>query len=151
VQLPWIRTAADSREFAREFFRIYAQPRARYVVELCNPATLPKSWDGRIRLQSLNGSELIVSSIESIRVQFDHMPLVRIELGPPDPRDVWPMSRPGERWQIPTAEATDHGGDLLTFSGGVPSSECALADSGSSSSSDSSSSAEGRSDSQLPV
>ncbi len=146
--LPWIRTRSDSRAFAREFFRIYAEPTTRYLVEVGNQSVLPRPWLGVIRLEARDGSELITRAVETIRVQFDHAPRFRMELGPEDPRVHWPEPPHDERWEIPGEEAPEHGGDIISFSTAVSSpfssdvsSSSSLVSSESSSSSGSSSTA----------
>ena len=114
ISVPWIRTSLDSQEFVREFFRTYSQPTPRYLVEVGNQSVLPKPWEGRIRINDENGIELVTRQIEAIRVQFDHAPHFRMELGPEDPRLHWPDSPHDERWEIPRL-TSDYGGDSITF------------------------------------
>lgn len=111
--VPWIRTRSDSREFVREFFRVYAEPTTRYLVEVANQSSLPKPWEGRVRIEDRTGAELITAQIETIRVQFDHAPRFRMELGPEDPRTHWPEPPHDERWEIP---ADPLSGGIITFS-----------------------------------
>ncbi|MCA9114180.1 MAG: hypothetical protein KDA79_03790, partial [Planctomycetaceae bacterium] len=113
--VPWIRTRSDSRQFTQEFFRVYAQPAARYTVEVAGRSVLPRPWAGQLRLLDRDGTPLITAQPESVRVQFDHVPTFRVELGPPDPQELWAEPPHDERWEIPGAAAADHGGDILTF------------------------------------
>lgn len=101
VWLPWVRTQEDSLAFAREFFRAYAQPVSRYLIETTPQAFLPCPWLGRVGLESAGGTELARARIETLRVLFDHVPRFRMELGPEDPRDLWPEPPQDERWELP--------------------------------------------------
>lgn len=98
--IPWIRTATDSKAFVSNFFQTYAQPLARYSIEVAS-TTLPRPWLGAVSLQNRDGDELITTQIETIRVQFDHTPRFRLELGAQDPRILWPEPPHDERWEIP--------------------------------------------------
>lgn len=98
--IPWIRTATDSQAFVSNFFNTYAQPLARYSIEVAS-TTLPRPWLGAVRLQDRNGNTLITMQVETIRVQFDHTPRFRLELGAQDPRILWPEPPHDERWEIP--------------------------------------------------
>lgn len=98
--VPWIRTATDARQFTREFFRIYSQPTRRYLIEVAGETALPLPWLGRIQLLDLAGNELVTSHCETIRVEFDHTPHFRMELGPDDPRTHWPEPPQDERWEV---------------------------------------------------
>ena len=99
--LPWIRTQADSRAFAREFFRTYANPQPRYLLETLPQSTLLRPWEGRVAVRDRSGQPLAIARIESIRVSFDRVPSFRIELGPEDPRQLWPEPPQDERWEAP--------------------------------------------------
>jgi len=103
--LPWLRTEADSIAFVREFFRTYAQPTSRYLIETLPQSALPLPWAGRIRLESRDGAPLATAAIESLRVAFDHAPWFRLEVGPADPRRRWPAPPQDERWELPTGRA----------------------------------------------
>jgi hypothetical protein len=98
--IPWIRTATDSKAFVSNFFQTYAQPLARYSIEVAS-TTLPRPWLGAVSLQNRDGDELITMQVETIRVQFDHTPRFRLELGAQDPRILWPEPPHDERWEIP--------------------------------------------------
>jgi len=102
VWLPWIRTQSDSLAFAREFFRAYAQPGNRYFIETTAQTFLPRPWLGEVRLQTRAGVELARTRVETIRVLFDHAPRFRMELGPEDPRNLWPEPPQDERWELPS-------------------------------------------------
>jgi len=99
--LPWIRTQADGATFAREFFRMYSQPSRRLTIETVGSDQLPRPWLGRVRVQDRAGNLLIAARPETVRVLFDHVPRFRMELGPADPRDLWPEPPHDERWEIP--------------------------------------------------
>ena len=99
--IPWIRTQEDSRAFVREFFRIYAHPTSSYRVETIPQETLPLPWLGQIELVDRHGNILTTSMVESVRINFDHAPRFRFELGPIDPRRLWPEPPHDERWEIP--------------------------------------------------
>lgn len=99
--IPWIRTGADALLFAREFFRTYAHPTSRYVIETTAAAGLLAPWEGRVRLEDRGGGVIATSQVESVRVLFDHVPRLRLELGPADPRTLWPEPPEDERWELP--------------------------------------------------
>lgn len=114
--VPWIRTREDAHQFVSEFFRVYSQPVTRYLIDVGNKTTLPRPWEGVIRVEARDGSELITVAAETIRVQFDHAPRFRMELGPADPRTLWPEPPHDERWEIPGHGAqSGHGGDDVTL------------------------------------
>ncbi|GAB4160161.1 MAG: hypothetical protein Tsb009_37470 [Planctomycetaceae bacterium] len=119
ITVPWIRTAHDSREFAREFFRMYSEPLTRFLIEVGNPTTIPMPWDGQICIEDQNGTELISDYVETIRVHFDQAPSFRFMLGPGDPRERWPARLQNDRWPIPGPENSEWGGSELTFSSSV--------------------------------
>ncbi|WP_437225286.1 hypothetical protein SH661x_003998 [Planctomicrobium sp. SH661] len=139
IWLPWIRTQDDSRAFAREFFRTYSRPASRYFIETTGQTTLPVPWLGEVRLQDREGTQIVRSRIETIRVLFDHIPRFRMELGPEDPRTLWPEPPQDERWEIPN-HVISAGGDIslpppLPSGGGGGGSEGESSDSSWSSSS----------------
>jgi len=101
IWLPWIRTQNDALAFAQEFFRAYARPSSRYLMETTAQTALPLPWQGQIRLEAHDGAVLAVSRIETIRVLFDHAARFRMELGPEDPRSLWPEPPQDERWELP--------------------------------------------------
>ena len=163
IWVPWIRTQSDSLSFAREFFRSYSQPTSRFLLETTAQETLIRPWDGQITLLDQLGNQLTSSFAETIRVQFDHAPTMRMELGPLDPRTLWPEPPHDERWELPEQEPSAGGPVTLPSSlssgnpggggGGNPGSS--MATSGSSlptsllSSHDSSSGSSGNSSSVL--
>lgn len=99
--IPWIRTPPDALLFAREFFRTYAAPTSRYVLETKGRRTLLLPWTGHVRLEDRDGGIIAVTALESIRVLFDHVPRFRLELGSADPRTLWPEPPQDERWELP--------------------------------------------------
>ncbi len=109
--LPWIRTQADSIAFARELFRIYSQPANRYLIETTAQDVLPLPWMGTVSLKNIHDHHLITARIETVRVLFDHLPRFRMELGPEDPRNLWPEPPQDERWELPD-KALSIGGSL---------------------------------------
>ncbi|WP_339912211.1 hypothetical protein [Symmachiella dynata] len=117
IWIPWIRTESDSRQFVKEFFRVYAQPTSRYFVEVADQQVLPAPWGGRILIKDHSGAELISAMVETIRVQFDHAPRFRLEIGPEDPHTHWPEPPHDERWEIPGNQNQNggHGGSELSF------------------------------------
>lgn len=135
--IPWLRTAVDSLAFVREFFHVYAQPAARYQIETGPQVSLPLPWAGRVRLEDRAGATLFLGPIESIRVAFDHAPRFRLELGPEDPRNLWPEPPHDERWELP---AGSRAGGVVSLSDRPPlTSSAPSSDAGSLSSSDPSS------------
>lgn len=99
--VPWIRTQADSLNFAREFFRLYSEPTPRFFVETTpgSPVVLP--WDGEVGLEDSLGSLIGRGVVDKVRVLFDHAPRMRLEIGPEDPREQWPEPPQDERWELP--------------------------------------------------
>lgn len=116
--IPWLRTQADTLAFVREFFRSYSQPTSRYLVETGEQVTLPRPWLGRVRIEDRQGGELITGAVESIRVLFDHVPRFRLEIGPEDPRTLWPEPPQDERWELP--ETVPPGGNVLVTDQVIP-------------------------------
>lgn len=117
ITLPWIRTPNDSRAFAREFFRTYANEQSAFLVEVAEQSSLLQPWDGRLRLKDAAGNETYLGGFESVRVQFDHSPRFRMHLGPADPRDVWPQPAVDDRWPVGGNLAGDEL-SLTSFSSG---------------------------------
>lgn len=99
--VPWIRSDADALNFAREFFRVYAEPTTRYELHTLRRDTLLLPWLGRVRLKDRAGDEIVAEQIDKLRVLFDHAPRFEITLGPPDPHTLWPEPPQDERWEIP--------------------------------------------------
>jgi hypothetical protein len=127
--VPWLRTPEDALAFVREFFRAYAQPTSRFLVETDGRSSLIRPWEGRVRLEDRDGAELITGHVESVRVAFDHVPRFRLELGPDDPRTHWPEPPEDERWELPE---TQRAGGLVTLTE-PPTSEPVSSDGSSSS------------------
>ncbi len=109
--VPWIRTQSDSVAFAREFFRTYSQPTARYAVETVPQGSLLIPWEGPITIKDAGGTLLSTGVIEKVRVLFDHAPRFRLEVGPEDPREQWPEPPQDERWELPD-HIPSNGGDI---------------------------------------
>ena len=129
--VPWIRTPEDSQAFARAFFDVYAQPTAQFLVEVANQSQLLRPWLGQIRLNDKQGAELITAGIDSVRVQFDHAPRFRFQVGPIDPHILWPEPPHDERWEIPSIPIAGFGGDIITLGSEGESSSSSLASSSS--------------------
>ena len=90
-------------------------------MEVADRSSLVVPWGGRIRIEDRNGAELITAMIETIRVQFDHAPKFRLEIGPEDPHTHWPEPPHDERWEIPGVDnqgGGGGGGSELSFSSG---------------------------------
>ena len=109
IWVPWIRTQNDSIAFAKEFFRSYSQPLSRFLIDTTAQTSLLNPWDGRITLLDQSGNLLTTAFAETIRVQFDHAPTFRMELGPIDPRNLWPEPPQDERWELPEQEPSAGG------------------------------------------
>lgn len=110
LSLPWIRTPADSQAFVREFFRVYAEPTPHQRVEVARQSTLVRPWLSSIRVLDERGNALVTAQPEVIRVQFDHTPKFRIELGPVDPRKLWTVASSGDTWPIAPSDTPGFGG-----------------------------------------
>lgn len=98
IWVPWIRTTADSRQFVQEFFDVYAQPTNHFRVTVAGSTACPRPWLGTVRLLDREGTELITAQPERVIVQFDHTPVFTFELGPDDPRQLWPSPPHEERY-----------------------------------------------------
>lgn len=109
--VPWIRTQFDSQSFAHEFFRLYAYPAARYLLETNSQSRLPLPWEGCVEVRDRAGKLLVRMQPETIRVQFDHAPRFRMELGPVDPQELWAEPEHDERWELPDELPSGFGGD----------------------------------------
>lgn len=109
--VPWMRTQSDSVAFAREFFRTYSQPTARYAVETVPQDSLLIPWEGPVIIEDASGTPLSTGVIEKVRVLFDHAPRFRLEVGPEDPREQWPEPPQDERWELPD-HVPSNGGDI---------------------------------------
>jgi hypothetical protein len=113
--VPWLRTAEDSRQFVREFFRVYAQPALRYRLEGITEGVCPRPWLGRVRVLDRGGNVLIEGQPETVRVRFDNVPRFTIEVGPEDPRTHWPEPPHDERYPIlkgPAGSGLSGGGPI---------------------------------------
>lgn len=97
---PWVRRNADGDAFAREFFRLYAQPTDRYTFTTTGQATLPRPWLGQIALNDINGEELVTQHFDQVRVQFDHVPTFTLTLGPEEVQYPDGPEQPDRRFEI---------------------------------------------------
>ncbi|MEX0725312.1 MAG: hypothetical protein WD065_03525, partial [Planctomycetaceae bacterium] len=116
IHVPWIRTQTDAREFIEEFFRVYSEPSSRYRLTVRGDAALLKPWEGRVELLAQDGSMLIRSELDRVRVEFDRVPVFQLELGPADPRELWSSPAVGGRWELPLVPTTGEGGELVSLS-----------------------------------
>ena len=118
VWVPWIRTVEDSRQFVREFFRVFAEPARKYTIEVAGVSECPRPWLGRVRILDRLGQELICGQPETVRVHFDNTPRLFLEIGPEDPRTHWPEPPHDERFPVlpsPLASGHSGGGGPLTL------------------------------------
>lgn len=113
--VPWIRTSQDSRQFVREFFRVYSQPVSQYLVEVREPNVLPRPWLGVVQIEARDGTVLVSGTPETIRVQFDHSPVLQMVIGAEDPRTHWPEPPHDERWEVARVDVFERITDILTF------------------------------------
>lgn len=116
--VPWIRTLEDSQNFVREFFWVYSQPTSRFLIETIPQSVLPRPWLGEVKLEANDGSELLTAAIETVRVEFDHSARLRMELGPEDPRRLFPEPPHDERFELPEGHPFGYGGGELPLTGG---------------------------------
>lgn len=119
--VPWIRTTEDSRQFVREFFRVYAAPGLTYVLEMVGATMCPRPWLGSVRVLNRHGQLLATGQPERVRVQFDNTPRLRLEIGPEDPRTHWPEPPYDERFPVTRrveAESSQGPGGNLTLTTG---------------------------------
>ncbi|MCA9093391.1 MAG: hypothetical protein KDA68_07895 [Planctomycetaceae bacterium] len=115
--VPWIRTSEDSRQFVKEMFRVYSQPVSKYLVRVQAEGDLPVPWQGRVQVESKEGVILAVGTPETIRIDFDRVPILSLTIGPEDPQTHWPEPPQDERWEVGNIQL--NGGqtsDQLTFS-----------------------------------
>ena len=117
--VPWIRTQSDSVDFAREFFRTYSRPAARYSIETVPREELLIPWNGPVSIEDADGIELAHGMVEKVRVLFDHAPRFRLEVGAEDPREQWPEPPQDERWEIPD-HIPSNGGEVDIPDDGFP-------------------------------
>ena len=103
VWLPWVRTRGDAKAFAGPFFERYGRPVTKTLIEAVLPegSPVPTPWGGPVEVRDEDGSLLAVGSPEAVRVQFDEAVVVRMEVGPEDPRRLWPEPREDERYEVP--------------------------------------------------
>jgi hypothetical protein len=109
--IPWIRTQVDSLAFIREFFRTYSQPARRYSVTTAAMSAPAFPWLGRVRIETSTGEELFTGVADAVRVSFDRVARFRLEIGPEDPRQLWPEPSHDERWELPDSRP-QAGGDV---------------------------------------
>jgi hypothetical protein len=130
VWVPWIRTAEDSRQFIREMFRVYSQPVSKYLIHVQATGGLPLPWEGRVRIESKEGEILAEGTPETIRIDFDRVPILSLTLGPEDPQTHWPEPPHDERWETHDLQLNPGGGssDQLTFESDETDIESTLSD-----------------------
>ncbi|HUQ72508.1 MAG TPA: hypothetical protein VM165_23475, partial [Planctomycetaceae bacterium] len=122
LSVPWIRTSTDSQAFVREFFRVYAQPTPQYRIDVDQQSFLVRPWLSSIQVLDRAGNELATGQPEVVRVEFDHAPNFRIDLGPLDPRTLWPVPRDGDVWPIAPSDVPGFGGGPLDVTSDAASS-----------------------------
>lgn len=115
---PWIRTAADSQAFVQAFFASYATPSKSYELDVPDRDTLVKPWEGVVRLEDRTGQELLTAAVTTLRVQFDHRPRFRLQLGLEDPHTHWPEPPHDERWPEGSTAISGWGGGDVSLPGG---------------------------------
>jgi hypothetical protein len=115
IWIPWIRTQADALSFTREFFRTYSQPQRRYRIKTGEVTAPVFPWLGAVRLLNAAGFEIATGLCDTIRVRFDRAPRFELEIGPEDPRNLWPEPSQDERWELP-ARPQLRGGDISVTS-----------------------------------
>ncbi len=123
--VPWIRTQEDSRQFVREFFRLYAEPARKYTIQTAEVASCPRPWLGRVRVLDRHGDELCLGQPETVRVRFDNAPRLTLSIGPDDPRTHWAEPPHDERFPVskqPLASGQSGGGGPITLTQGSGSS-----------------------------
>lgn len=139
LSLPWIRTPADSQAFVREFFRVYAAPTPHQRVEVARQSMLVRPWLSAIRVLDRRGNELVTAQPEVIRVQFDHSPKFRCELGPLDPRKLFASGSSADTWPIAPSDTPGFGGgpvDVTSDGSPLSSSEAGSSEDSSETSTD---------------
>ncbi|WP_145294255.1 hypothetical protein [Planctopirus ephydatiae] len=103
--VPWIRTAQDARGFLKEFFSQYAFPTGRLLVESVASTQWLPPWKARYQLEGFPASTGATWQADKLRIEFNETPVYRLELGPVDPRTLWPEPDHDERWPLaPTSE-----------------------------------------------
>ena len=98
IYIPWIRRNADSKKFATEFFRLYAQPSERITFRTSGQTTLLKPWEGLIRIKDASGSTMRLAGFEKIDVDFGHVPKFTLTLGPEELQ--YPIPNEAQRFEI---------------------------------------------------
>lgn len=119
--LPWIRTDDDARRFAEAFFDLYAAPPTKYLIDaVVDPAQPPMPWLGRVELLDEAGQRVADGVPSVVRIQFDEWPTARLEIGPEDPRRLWPEPPEDDRYELPTvqrhSESSESSESWLSFS-----------------------------------
>ncbi|MBA4031362.1 MAG: hypothetical protein C0478_10810, partial [Planctomyces sp.] len=111
--VPWIRSSIDARSFLREFFARYAFPNGRISLECVAAETWLPPWEARYQLEGPSGLPTTPLQADTLRIEFDETPVYRLELGPVDPRILWPEPEHDERWPIaPTSDLpSGYGGE----------------------------------------
>lgn len=122
LSIPWIRTSADSQAFVREFFRIYAQATPHYRVEVAQQSLLLRPWLSSVQVLDREGNVLATGQPEVVRVQFDHTPKFRLDLGPLDPRQLWAVPHDGDVWPIAGSDESGFGGGPIDVTSDAASS-----------------------------
>ncbi|GIX05582.1 MAG: hypothetical protein KatS3mg114_1451 [Planctomycetaceae bacterium] len=116
LTLPWIRTAEDARSFAAGFFRSYAHPCTRYEVTWLSEH-LPRPWSQPVELRDPQ-TRLFLGPMARLRVQFDRVPLLQLQLGVADPHQLLAVTRHLETYPlVPMVGHTGWGGEDLSLSG----------------------------------
>jgi len=100
--VPWIRRNADAIEFAREFFRKYANPRKKLRIRFVNwknsdPFSI-NPWDGEIRVYDDSQTAILRAAFESVKLSFDEIPIAEIIVGPEDAQ--FAEAKEPQRWEI---------------------------------------------------
>jgi hypothetical protein len=100
IYVPFIRRNEDARNFAREFFRMYAQPTTRYTFSVSGLSSVINPWDGRITLQDDDGTTLVTSHFDQIDYDFDHELTATVTLGPQEPQYPDGSDLPPQNYEI---------------------------------------------------
>ena len=106
LSVPWLRRNSDAQQFAIEFFRKYARMSDRYRIRTTTIDGLPRPWEGQIRLEGQDGSELVTSHFDTLNVGFGRTPYLEFELGPEDL--VWNDDPREDRWELPQIPRRDY-------------------------------------------
>ena len=108
--IPWIRTKDDARRFLEQFFAVYAYGKNRYTLETVPQENVPYPWLGPVKIMSASGEELLTGVVEKVRVEFDHAVVLKMEIGPVDPRKLWAEPPQDERFELPDQPPAGFGG-----------------------------------------